>query len=89
MSTIRDNLESADTLSFENIADLKTSLYEAGVSAERIQAILQNLNDDDSADAIRKKTAAAMEAAFAGMAVDNEKAKEYNSLLSIEAVDIA
>ena len=89
LSTIKSNLESADTLSFENIADLETSLYKAGVSAERIRAILQNLNDDDSADAIRKKTAAAMEAAFAGMAADNEKAKEYNSLLSIDAINIA
>jgi hypothetical protein len=30
-----------------------------------------------------------MEAAFAGMAADNEKAKEYNSLLSIDAINIA
>lgn len=88
LGTISSNLLSTDSLSFENIAELEATLRQAGIDSERIQTILANLNAGDSADDIKKKVAAAMEVAFAGMATDAEKAKEYNTLMSITDVKI-
>ena len=89
MGIISDNLASTETLSFQNIVELEKELTKAGVSAERIKQILTDVQSGDSTEAVRAKTVAAMEAAFMGLAAQNEKAKEYNGLITIGDIDVS
>ena len=89
MGIISDNLASTETLSFQNIVELEKELTKAGVSAERIKQILTDVQSGDSTESVRAKTVAAMEAAFMGLAAQNEKAKEYNGLITIGDIDVS
>lgn len=83
ISIISSNLESLDKLDFQNIDNLKRNLVDAGISASRVEEIINNINNAaTSEDKIKAGMVAATEAALAKLSTLGEQKQEYTGVIT-------